>query len=299
MSGGEALLFWVLGPTVVAGALGLLFARKAVHAAMAMALVMVGLGIFYIAQHAEFVGIIQIFVYSGAVMMLFLFVVMTVGVDASESLLETIAGQRVWGWILGLLFLGVAILGISRVVFPEPVGLEAAQSEGAVTALAREIFTNQVFSFEVLGSLLVIAVMGAMVLAHRERLTPRRTQRELAADRIRGNRYVAGKPAPGVYARHNASDTPALLPDGTPVEDSVPRVLVARGQVYRTEPYQGTDPSTGEIFAPAEAGAVPGETTGSAPPEETTEPDPSEPTGATDGTDEPTDGTDDERGERS
>lgn len=261
ITGMEVTLFWVMAAIAVVGALGLLFARKAVHAAMSMAMVMVSLGVIYIAQRAEFVGIIQVFVYSGAVMMLFLFVVMTVGVDASESLIETISGQRVWGWILGLLFLGVAIFGVSRVVFPEPVGLEAAQSEGSVTALAREIFTNQVFSFEVLGSLLVIAVMGAMVLAHRERLVPRRTQRELAADRVRGNRYLAGKPAPGVYARHNASDTPALLPDGSPVEDSVPRVLVARGQVYRTEPYQGTDPSTGEPFGPAEQAVEEPETT--------------------------------------
>ncbi|USQ80825.1 NADH-quinone oxidoreductase subunit J [Ornithinimicrobium faecis] len=242
MSGGEALLFWVLGPACVLGALGLLFVRKAVHAAMAMAMVMVGLGIFYIAQYAEFVGIIQIFVYSGAVMMLFLFVVMTVGVGSTTSSIETIGGQRIWGWILALLFMGLAMFGLGKVTFPEPVGLEAAQSEGTVTALAREIFSHQVFSFEVLGSLLVIAVMGAMVLAHRERLTPKRTQRELAANRIRSNTFVAGKPAPGVYARHNASDTPALLPDGTPAEHSVPRVLVARGQAQPV-PYQGVDPS--------------------------------------------------------
>lgn len=252
MSGGEALLFWVLGTVCVLGALGLLFVRKAVHAAMAMAMVMVALGVFYIAQYAEFVGIIQIFVYSGAVMMLFLFVVMTVGVDASDSPIETIGGQRLWGWILGLLFLGVAVYGLGKVSFPEPVGLEAAQAEGTVTALAREIFGRQVFSFEVLGSLLVIAVMGAMVLAHRERLVPRRTQREHAAERIRSNTFVAGKPAPGVYARHNAADTPALLPDGTPSPVSVPRVLVARGQVATARPYVGVDPA-GEPTEPESA----------------------------------------------
>ena len=252
MSGGEALLFWVLGPVCVLGALGLLFVRKAVHAAMAMAMVMVALGVFYIAQYAEFVGIIQIFVYSGAVMMLFLFVVMTVGVDASDSPIETIGGQRLWGWILGLLFLGVAVYGLGKVSFPEPVGLEAVQAEGTVTALAREIFGRQVFSFEVLGSLLVIAVMGAMVLAHRERLVPRRTQREHAAERIRSNTFVAGKPAPGVYARHNAADTPALLPDGTPAPVSVPRVLVARGQVATARPYVGVDPA-GEPTEPESA----------------------------------------------
>lgn len=238
MSAGEALLFWTLAPAAVLGALGLLFSRKAVHAAVSMAAVMVALGVFYIAQDAEFVGIIQIFVYSGAVMMLFLFVIMLIGVDTSDSLVETLRGQRLWAWILGLLFAGVAALAFSAVALPPMVGLEAVQAEGPVTGLAREIFERQVFGFEMLGVLLVIAVIGAMVLAHRERLTPRRTQRELSRHKIRSGTFLAGKPVPGVYARHNAADTPALLPDGTPVEVSVPRVLVARHQLASPEPYE-------------------------------------------------------------
>lgn len=230
--------FWIVAPLIVVASLGLLFARKAVHAALSMALVMVSLGIFYVAQHAEFVGIIQIFVYSGAVMMLFLFVVMLIGVDSSDSLVETLPGQRIWGWLLALGFVGLAALAVSRVTFPAPVGLEQVQAEGAVTGLAREIFERQVFGFEMLAALLVIAVMGAMVLAHREQLTPRITQREMANERIRSGKWLAGKPAPGVYARHNAADTPALLPDGTPVEESVPRVLVARDQVSPPQPYR-------------------------------------------------------------
>jgi NADH-quinone oxidoreductase subunit J len=237
MSGGEALLFWVLGPAIVLGALGLLFAHKAVHAAMATALVMIGLGIFYIAQDAEFVGIIQIFVYSGAVIMLFLFVVMLVGVDASDSLVETLPGQRVFAYLFGLVFAGAIMFALSGVDYGEAVGLTAAQDEGSVTGLAREIFTRQVFGFEILGTLLVIAVMGAMVLAHHERLTPALSQRSRADQTIARGTWLAGKPNPGVYARHNAADTPALLPDGTPSEDSVPRVLVARGQMASIEGY--------------------------------------------------------------
>ena len=94
MSGGEATLFWILGPIMVLSALGLLFAKKAVHAALCMALVMVGLGVIYFAQQAPFLGSVQIFVYTGAVMMLFLFVLMLVGVDSADSLVETIKGQR-------------------------------------------------------------------------------------------------------------------------------------------------------------------------------------------------------------
>ena len=104
INGMEVVLFWVMATVAVVGALGLLFARKAVHAAMAMAMVMVSLGVMYVGQRAEFVGIIQIFVYSGAVMMLFLFVVMLVGVDASDSMVETLKGQRFWAFLLGFLF---------------------------------------------------------------------------------------------------------------------------------------------------------------------------------------------------
>lgn len=241
ISGGELFVFWLLAALTVTGSLGLLFARKAVHAAMAMALTMVGLGIIYIVQDAEFVGIIQIFVYSGAVMMLFLFVVMTIGVDASDAGIETIRGQRFWAFVIGAGFAAAAVYGLSRVDWPAAVGLAQAQSEGTVTALAREIFERQVLPFEMLAALLVIAVMGAMVLAHRERLLPRRSQREWSYEKLRSGEWMSGKPNPGVYARHNAADTPALAPDGTPVEESVPRVLVARGQVTEPTVYRHQD----------------------------------------------------------
>ncbi|MDO5739611.1 MAG: NADH-quinone oxidoreductase subunit J [Ornithinimicrobium sp.] len=231
INGMELVLFWVMAVVAVTGGLGLLFARKAVHAAMAMAMTMVSLGIIYVGQGAEFVGIIQVFVYSGAVMMLFLFVVMLVGVDASDTMVDTLRGQRFWSFLIGALFAAAAVYGLTRVNWPDAVGLQAVQAEGTVTALAREIFERQVLGFEALGALLVIAVMGAMVLAHRERLTPTPTQADVADARLRSGRWLAGKPNPGIYARHNAADTPALGPDGEPVEVSVPRVLVARGQV--------------------------------------------------------------------
>ena len=101
-SGAEAVLFWVLAPLMVVAALGLLFAKKAVHAALGVAIVMVSLGVFYLAQDADFLGIIQVFVYTGAVMMLFLFVLMLVGVDSSDSLVETIKGQRWAGLALAI-----------------------------------------------------------------------------------------------------------------------------------------------------------------------------------------------------
>jgi NADH-quinone oxidoreductase subunit J len=237
----EAVLFWILAPITVFGALGLIFAKKAVHAAMGTALVMVCLGIFYIAQQADFLGIIQIFVYTGAVMMLFLFVVMLVGVDSSDSLVETIKGQK-WGAFV--LAVGLAVLltsTVGSVTFGKPVGLAQANSGGNVSGMADLIFGKYVWVFEVTSALLITAALGAMVLAHRERLTPKRTQREWAERRFRRGQHVAGLPAPGVYARHNAVDTPALLPDGTPSELSVSRVLVARDQITRPDDYDSAE----------------------------------------------------------
>jgi NADH-quinone oxidoreductase subunit J len=233
--GGEAVLFWVLAPISVLGALGLLFVRKAVHVALGMALVMINLGVFYIAQNADFLGIVQIFVYTGAVMMLFLFVLMLVGVDSSDSLVETIKGQKVVAFLLALGLGAVLIAAVGSVTFASPVGLSQANAEGNITGVANLIFGKYVWVFEVTSALLIVAALGAMVLAHRERLTPRSTQRQWSERRFREGRNLAGLPAPGVYARHNAVDTPALLPDGTPSKLSVSRVLAARDQVTSPE----------------------------------------------------------------
>ncbi|GAB3593426.1 NADH-quinone oxidoreductase subunit J [Angustibacter peucedani] len=227
----ETVLFWVLAPVMVLAALGLVFARKAVHAALGMAVVMVSLGAFYLVQDADFLGVIQVFVYTGAVMMLFLFVLMLVGVDSSDSLVETITGQR-WVGVLLSLALGVLIItAVGSVTFASPVGLSATNADGNVVGIANLIFGKYVWAFEVTSALLITAAMGSMVLAHRERLGIKRTQRVQAEERFRTGRLPAGLPAPGVFARHNAVDTPALLPDGTPSELSVSRVLRVREQV--------------------------------------------------------------------
>ena len=244
----EAVGFWLLAPIAVLAALGLLFAKKAVHAALGMALVMCILGIFYIMQKADFLGIVQVFVYTGAVMMLFLFVLMLVGVDSSDSIVETIKGQRWASLLLVIGLAGILVFSLGRVVMDEQTvqagmdKLVASNAEtGNVTGLAELIFGQYVWIFEITSALLITAALGAMVLAHRERLTPRITQAEWAAKRVRDNKNVAGLPAPGVYARHNAVDTPALLPDGTPSDLSVSRVLVARDQVATADGFKDVE----------------------------------------------------------
>lgn len=235
LGGAESTLFFFLAPLTVVGALALLFARKAVHAAMGMALTMVGMGVFYITQSAEFLGIIQIFVYSGAVMMLFLFVVMLVGVDSSDSLVETIRGQKTAGLLLSLALAALGLAAIGKARFGHFVGLDKINEQGNVSSIANLIFGQYVLVFEATSALLITAALGAMLLAHRERLSKRPTQADWSRARIKSGQDVAGLPVPGVYARHNAVDTPALLPDGSIAEKSVSRVLRARGQVLSTD----------------------------------------------------------------
>ena len=149
-SGGEAVLFWVLAPISVIGALGLIFAKKAVHAALGMALVMINLGVFYIAQNADFLGIVQIFVYTGAVMMLFLFVLMLVGVDSSNSLVETIKGpdKGLHRWLSVVISVPHAAPRFQRpLLFPHLNVLDNVAFAGRVTGTPRRQARAEVARF--------------------------------------------------------------------------------------------------------------------------------------------------------
>lgn len=230
-STGEAVQFWVLGTVAVIGALSTILMKKAVHSALSLAGTMIILAVFYLANGAYFLGVVQIVVYTGAIMMLFLFVVMLVGVTAADSLKETIRGQ--W-WLAAGCGLGFGILliaGIGNASLKTSQGLGEANAGGNVEGLAELIFTKYVFAFEITGALLITAAVGAMVLTHRERTERAKTQRELAERRIREGRQITPLPAPGVYARHNAVDIPGLLPDGTPSEQTVNATLRGRGQI--------------------------------------------------------------------
>jgi NADH-quinone oxidoreductase subunit J len=247
----EALLFWVLAPLTVAAALGMLLVKKAVHSAILMASVMVNLAIFYIAQDALFLGIVQIVVYTGAVMMLFLFILMLVGVDSSDSLTETIPGLRPIAITAALGFGGLMMSLISRATLGRnAIGLDAANSLGNVEGIAQLLFSRYVWPFEVVSALLITAALGAMVLAHHQSIQVRPTQRQLSTQRFRGKSLAnaAGLPAPGVFARHNAVDVPALLPDGTPAANSINATLQARGDMLPSGTFElgKVDTSKGE-----------------------------------------------------
>ena len=237
-------LFWVLAPIMVLAALGMLVVRKAAHAAMLLAVVMIGLACLYLVLNAPFLAAVQVAVYMGAILMLFLFVLMLVGVDASDSVVETIKGQRFMALLAGLLLGAIFVIGLAQASFGIVVGLDVANADGNIPGLANLLFSRYVFGFEATSALLITAAVGAMVLAHRERLEPKATQADLAARRLQdfaaSGKHPGNLPTPGVFARHNAVDTPALLPDGTAAESSVSRVLAARGTV-RSAPAMADD----------------------------------------------------------
>lgn len=237
----EAVLFYFLAPLSVLAALGMLFVKKAVHSALLLAWVMISLAIFYIAQDALFLGIVQVIVYTGAVMMLFLFILMLVGVDTSDSLVETIKGHRAIALLAAVGISGLLISLISRATMVyDAVGLASANRSGNVNGLAEQLFTKYVWAFEVVSALLITAALGAMVLAHSQRSKSKFVQRDLSIARFRKDSLgeAAGLPGSGVYALHNAVDVPALLPTGKAAPTSISAVLEARGDMIDSKNFE-------------------------------------------------------------
>ena len=227
----EPFVFWVCGGLAVIGAIGMLISHKAVHSALWVALTMINLAVLYVVQSAPFLGVTQVVVYTGAVMMLFLFVLMIVGVDASDSLVETIKGQRRVAILAGVVLVIALVLLLGNSFSIQAAELANADSAygGNVQGIAALLFGKYVLIFELTSALLITAAVGAMVLAHKERTAPRKTQAVLAKELFASGNYKGPLPSPGVYARHNSVDTPALLPDGSVSEISLPGPIVARG----------------------------------------------------------------------
>ncbi|MGI5146985.1 NADH-quinone oxidoreductase subunit J [Plantactinospora sp. CA-294935] len=243
VTGGEQVTFWILAPLALIGAIGTVWARNAVHSALWLVLTMLCLGVFYVIQSGPFIGLVQIIVYTGAIMMLFLFVLMLVGRDASDSLIETLRGQRIAAILLGLGFGALLASGMWRALGQaDAVGLEQANANGNVQGIAALLFTRYVFAFEVTSALLITAAVGAMVLAHVERRRQdRMDQVATMKARFRPGNYPGPKPGPGVYATSSSVATPARLPDGGLTERSVPRILPQRELSAEETALKGTE----------------------------------------------------------
>ncbi|CUU54266.1 NADH-quinone oxidoreductase subunit J [Parafrankia irregularis] len=200
-SNGEAWTFWLLAPVALIAALGMVLMRSAVHSALLLVVNLFCVAVFYLLQDAPFLGFVQIIVYTGAIMVLFLFVLMLVGVDSSDSLVETLRGQRIAAVILGLGFAGLLVFPIGRAIDGgSAAGLDAANSEGNVTAIGKLLFSEYVFVFEAISALLVVAAIGTMVLGHREHTGEKLTQKERMRRRLTEGGPITPRPGPKVFA---------------------------------------------------------------------------------------------------
>jgi NADH-quinone oxidoreductase subunit J len=161
----DLLVFWLVAPVSVAAAGLMLFQKNAVHAALLLVLNQFTLAVFFVLLDAHFLAAVQVIVYAGAIMVLFLFVIMFLGVDRREALMETIGGQRLLAVGLGVLMAAELVLavrlGIGAATAPDPAGV------GSIEVLARRLFTQYVFPFEITSILLIVAAVAAMVLAGR------------------------------------------------------------------------------------------------------------------------------------
>ena len=263
----QNVVFWVLAVISVVAGLGMVLARRAVHCAVLLAVIMLSLAVLYALAGAPFLAFVQVIVYTGAVLMLFLFVLMLVGVSSADSLVETIKGQRLAAGLAGIGMLVLLALGIGHAAIGPARPLTSPYNASNVYEIAKLIFTTYVFPFEVTSALLITAALGAMVLAHRERTKPRLTQRELARQRVASGR-PAPLPGPGTYAQHNAVDMPGLLPDGTPAELSVSPVITRRTpggeQTLERAEQAAAAEARAEQAAAAAGGAEPGQLESSA-----------------------------------
>ena len=173
----ELFVFVCASIMILVGALGVVVRSNPVHAALSLVLTLFGVAVMFVAQHAEFLAAVQVIVYAGAIVVLFLFVIMLLGVDRAEDLrTEPLAAQR---WIAGLV--GVAMLGLLvtailtgvDAVYPRGEGIASVAAgdnpDANIDQLAHIIFSDYVVAFELTSVLLLVAVVGTVLLARKRK----------------------------------------------------------------------------------------------------------------------------------
>ncbi|HEY8548241.1 MAG TPA: NADH-quinone oxidoreductase subunit J [Acidimicrobiales bacterium] len=171
----ELFVFAVAGLVCLSGAIGVIASRNPVHAALSLVATLFGIAVLFVAQEAHFLAAVQVIVYAGAIVVLFLFVIMFLGVDRAEDLrVEPLGGQRIAAGVLGIGVVALVVAALASTSF-EATGISGdvgpLPEEGAydISLLSEALFTKYVFAFELTSVLLVIAVVGAVVLARRSR----------------------------------------------------------------------------------------------------------------------------------
>jgi len=173
----EVIVFAISAIIVIGGAFGVVLASNPVHSALSLVATLFGIAVLFVAQNADFLAAVQVIVYAGAIVVLFLFVIMLLGVDRTEDLeTEPLVGQRPAAIIGGVALLGVILVAtiLTHRDFDSvatgarsTVGKLSDPAEEGVVKLGRALFTDYLFAFEITSVLLVIAVVGAVVLARR------------------------------------------------------------------------------------------------------------------------------------
>jgi NADH-quinone oxidoreductase subunit J len=167
----DNLVFWVFSPISVASAIGLLVMRNAVHSALFLIVNFFTLAVFYLLLDAPFLFAVQIIVYAGAIMVLFLFVIMLLGVEGSEPARDRLRAQKPIAIALGVAFaveIAAAVRAGVGFATKAPEGFDKVNAGGNPQAVAKVLFTRYFFPFEVTSILLIVAAIAAMVLAQRK-----------------------------------------------------------------------------------------------------------------------------------
>jgi NADH-quinone oxidoreductase subunit J len=188
----EVFVFAIAAVIVVGGAVGVVLSANPVHAALSLVATLFGIAVLFVAQDAHFLAAVQVIVYAGAIVVLFLFVIMLLGVDRSEDLeVDPLGGQRPAAVIAGAALLGAALVELIlthreldsvAVGTHSVVGKLSDPAEENVVKLGRALFTDYLFAFEITSVLLVIAVVAAVVLARRAARLPGDTDVDVVDD---------------------------------------------------------------------------------------------------------------------
>jgi NADH-quinone oxidoreductase subunit J len=181
----DLIVFWVSAPICVGSAIAMLFQKNAVHAALLLIINFFTIAVFYLVLDAPFLFAVQIIVYAGAIMVLFLFVIMLLGVDRDEELAERLRWQRPAAVLMGIGVFAELVFAIRAGVGFSTNGVlafaETANRGGNTQALARSLFRSYFVPFEATSILLIVAAVAAMVLAHRQRHAVTRAEQAQAA----------------------------------------------------------------------------------------------------------------------
>jgi NADH-quinone oxidoreductase subunit J len=180
----DVAVFAVAAVIVVAGALGVVLATNPVHSALMLVMTLFGVAVLFVAQDAHFLAAVQVIVYAGAIVVLFLFVIMLLGVDKVEDIsVDPLGGQRPAAAVAAVGALGLIVLLAVRsagVTGARSVTEAISGDEPDLEVLGRVLFTDYLLAFEATSALLVIAIVGAITLARRPK-TPM-TEAEMDAD---------------------------------------------------------------------------------------------------------------------